>query len=81
MRPFKKIIVAVLVGLVVSTPAYAYLDPNAGGLFFQIVTPILALAAAAIAFAGQKIRHGWSSLYHALKGLLNRAKAPGRDLD
>jgi hypothetical protein len=82
MRPPKIITIIVLAGLVVTTPAYAYIDPNSGGLIFQILTPILALATAGIAFTGRTIRRGCGTLYRALKNRLGRiVRTPSRDLD
>jgi uncharacterized membrane protein len=66
-----KLTVILLAGLV-AVPAYAYIDPNSGGLIFQILTPILALAAAAMAFAGRQINRAWVAFSRAAKSLLDR---------
>lgn len=82
MRTSTKLVIAILAGLVASTPAYAYLDPNSGGLLFQILTPILALTAAALAFTGRTISRGWASLCRTLKDRFHRiVRTAGRDLD
>ena len=38
-----------------ATPAFAYVDPNAGGLLFQVLTPVLAAVAACFAFARRSL--------------------------
>ena len=38
-----------------AAPAWAYFDPNAGGLIFQIAMPILSLGLAGIAFLRKRI--------------------------
>jgi hypothetical protein len=82
MRTSTKLAITILAGLVASTPAYAYLDPNSGGLIFQILTPILALATAAIAFTGRTISRGWTSLYRGLRSRIHRlVRTSGRDGD
>jgi len=82
MRTCLKLNLVLLAGLVISAPANAYIDPNAGGLIFQILTPILAVATAAVTFAGRQIYSGVASVFRAVKQLLNRAfRASGRDFD
>jgi hypothetical protein len=83
MRALLKInLILLAAGLVISRPANAYIDPNAGGLIFQILTPILAMATAAVAFAGRRICSGVVSLLRAGKYLLNRVfRTSSRDFD
>jgi hypothetical protein len=64
------LVTAIAVGL--SQPAQAYVDPNAGGLLFQLVTPIVALAAAGLTFARRQLLRLWDSLVDALKALAAR---------
>jgi len=72
MRAFgiATVIVAVLLA---ASPAYAYIDPNAGGPLFQLLTPILALGAAGIAFARRHLHSAYLSLVRAAIGLGQRA--------
>ena len=44
--------------ILVSSPsrAFAYIDPNAGGLLFQLLTPIAALGAVALSFFRRQCR-------------------------
>jgi hypothetical protein len=82
MRTPTKLALIVLAGLAASTPAYAYLDPNSGGLIFQILMPIFALATAAVAFTGRTIARGWTSLYRGLRNRIHRVVGTsGRDVD
>lgn len=45
----------ILVLAVIPVPAFAYIDPNAGGLLFQILTPLLAVLGAGIVFAREQV--------------------------
>lgn len=77
-----KLNLVLLAGLLISPSAYAYLDPNAGGLIFQILTPILAVATAAMTFAGRRIYSGMSSALRAVKYFFNRVFRPSsRDFE
>lgn len=55
-----------------TTPAYAYVDPNSGGLLFQLLTPLLALAAAGLTLAKRQLHRAWLLLSGALKSRFNR---------
>jgi hypothetical protein len=44
-----------LILVLTTTPAYAYVDPNAAGLIPQIITPLLITAAAAATFLRRQI--------------------------
>lgn len=52
--------------------AYAYVDPNTGGLLFQLFAPILLLFAAAWAFLRHHTRRIASKLIEAVKSLFTR---------
>jgi hypothetical protein len=66
MRYFRNVPVALMVcGLclvLVTTPAYAYIDPNAAGLVSQILTPLLIAGAAAATFLRKQIGAAFSAL-------------------
>jgi hypothetical protein len=64
------LVAAITIGL--SLPAHAYVDPNSGGLLFQLLTPIVALAAAGLTFARRQLLRLWDSLVDALKALAAR---------
>jgi hypothetical protein len=50
------------------TPAFAYVDPNLGGLLFQVLAPLLAVM---IAF-WSRIKYAVALLVAKLKSLLSR---------
>jgi len=61
------LVVAVLCLVFITTPAYAYIDPNAAGLVSQIVTPLLIAGAAAATFLRKQIGAVFSSLTRRLR--------------
>jgi len=67
-----------LTGLTATAPALAYIDPNAGGLLFQVLTPILALLAAAATFARRQIGLFWLLLSRAFRTALARLSRADR---
>ena len=59
------LIIIALCNLILANPAHAYLDPNAGGLFLQVVIPFVFAAAAAITIF-------WRRLIRSIKNVINR---------
>ena len=59
-----------ITALTLPTLAFAYVDPNTGGMLFQLLTPMLALAAAGLAFARRQITRAISAVVHSIRGLL-----------
>jgi hypothetical protein len=56
MKQFRYIAtVALLCVLLLSLPAYGYVDPNAAGAISQILTPLLILGAAALTFLRKQV--------------------------
>jgi hypothetical protein len=51
----------------VTTPAYAYTDPNAVGLASQIITPLLIMLSAAAAFLRKQIGAAFGALTRRLR--------------
>ena len=75
-----------IVGLVFvvtfAAPAFAYADPNAGGVIFQLLTPLLALAAAGIAFARRQLGRVWRLVLSAVRKRIGRpVRAPSRETE
>lgn len=66
------IMIAVVISLGFCTPAQAYVDPNAGGLLFQLLTPIIALFAAGLTFARRQLLRIWDALRGSMKALVAR---------
>ena len=66
MRPRRtdtaSVVVCALCVVLVSTPAYAYIDPNAAGLLSQIITPLLVAAAAGVTFFRKQVGAAFASL-------------------
>lgn len=48
--------------------AYAYLDPNAGGMLFQLLAPVFAAAVGAWLFLRRWIAEAVRNLWHRLTG-------------
>jgi len=72
MRLLTKMGLATTIGIGLSFPAQAYVDPNAGGLLFQLLTPLVALAAASLAFARRQLGRIWGFLLGELRALSAR---------
>jgi hypothetical protein len=51
----------------VTTPAYAYTDPNAVGLASQLITPLLIMLSAGIAFLRKQIGAAFGALTRRLR--------------
>jgi hypothetical protein len=49
-------------------PAYAYIDPNAGGMLFQLLAPVFAAAVGAWLFLRRWIAETVRNLWHRLTG-------------
>lgn len=61
------LVVSVICLVFITTPAYAYIDPNAAGLLSQIITPLLIAAAAAATFLRKQIGDIFSALSRRLR--------------
>ena len=72
MRLLTKIGLATAIGIGLSLPAQAYVDPNSGGLVFQLLTPLVALGAAGLAFARRQLGRIWDFLLGELRALSAR---------
>ena len=77
MRPWALLLVLVAV----AAPAYAYIDPNSGGLLFQLLTPIFVVVAAALAFAKRQIAHAWTSLINQIRAMWLRLSRSSSSAD
>ncbi len=63
------LILAVLLDIVFVTPAYAYIDPNTGGFFFQAVAPVVyGILGVIVVF--------WKRITGFISGVINRKKDP-----
>jgi hypothetical protein len=59
------LMIIVLLNFMYAAPAYAYLDPNAGGFFLQVVIPFVFAIAAAITIF-------WRRLVGQVKDIITR---------
>lgn len=63
------LMIAALVGLGLQPDAaYAYIDPNAGGMLFQLLAPVFAAAVGAWLFLRRWIAEAVRNLWHRLIG-------------
>jgi hypothetical protein len=70
------------ISLIATSPAFAYVDPNAGGLLFQLLTPLLALAAAGAAFARRQLARAWQMFSGGIRSCFDRLfRASGREVE
>jgi hypothetical protein len=67
MRLQQQILLAAALSLGICAPAHAYVDPNAGGLLFQLLTPLVALTIAGLAFARRQLFRLWDVLLEGIK--------------
>ena len=56
------VVVCALCLVLIATPAYAYIDPNAAGLASQILTPLLMVVAACVTFLRKQIGAAFGAL-------------------
>jgi hypothetical protein len=72
MRLPAKMCLATAIGVGICMPAHAYVDPNAGGLLFQLLAPIVALVTAGLTFARRQLIRLWDLLLERIKALAAR---------
>lgn len=70
-RAIRVAIIAVAISLIAS-PALAYIDPNAGGMLFQILTPVLAILAIGYRTIKRKLVQAGNWLVNAVKTWVGR---------
>jgi hypothetical protein len=71
-KTFLVIALGVGASIGICLPAEAYADPNAGGLLFQLLAPILALTTAGLAFARRQLLRCWDLVLAGMKALAAR---------
>ena len=65
--PTPKLALTVLL-LLCCSPAFAYIDPNAGGMLFQLLAPLIAALVGAWMFLRRWIAHWARQLWHRITG-------------
>jgi hypothetical protein len=78
MQRSATLVLIVLVWGATSATAHAYVDPNAGGLLFQLLTPLLALSAATVAFARRQLARSWLFCIQRVRELFDRRAGGSR---
>lgn len=66
-RSLPALVVCSLCFVLIAPPAYGYVDPNAGGLISQILTPLLIFAAAGITFLRKQVVAAFLALSRRLR--------------
>ena len=72
------VVLTISASLLITRPAYAYMDPGAGMPFVAFLAPLFAMLLAALAFMVRPIRVFFSS---AIRKLLGRPQSEGMDND
>jgi hypothetical protein len=62
---------SLLITLLTPVPALAYIDPNTGGMLFQMLAPLLAAVTGAWLFARDKIK----AVFYRLRRMIFPARA------
>jgi hypothetical protein len=82
LRTAKLALALVTLVLAGTGTANAYIDPNSGGLLFQVLTPIMAVIGATFAFAGRQISQAFRFVTSACRNLFDRLfRNSERDFD
>jgi hypothetical protein len=68
----KSIVLASIASVVCAQPALAYIDPNTGGVLFQVLAILLASFSAILLVFSRQIRMAFARVKRFLHSLLNR---------
>ena len=68
----KSLALAVIVSTVVTQPALAYVDPNTGGLLFQLLAVLFVFFSGIVLFFSSKIRMAFNRAKRFVHNLLDR---------
>jgi hypothetical protein len=69
----RSILLAIIAGLLIATPAFAYIDPNTQGLITQSLTPLFVIAATIVMFFREKAAVALHWLARCISRLTNGA--------
>lgn len=74
MKPiiFKSILLAFIASLILAEPAYAYIDPNTGGIVFQVLAVIFTLFTSILLFFSSRLRMGFARFSRFVRDLFRR---------
>lgn len=68
----KSIVLALIVSVICAQPALAYIDPNTGGVLFQVLAILFASSSAILLVFSRQIRMAFPRAKRFLRSLLNR---------
>ena len=68
----KSVVLALIVSVAVAFPALAYVDPNTGGMLFQLLAVIFVFLSGILLFLSSHIRMGVARVRRFLRDLLAR---------
>jgi hypothetical protein len=72
-------LLALIINLVAVRPALAYIDPNTGGLLFQVLATALALFSGVALIFSRQIRMAFARAKRFLRSLLNHGDLQTQD--
>jgi hypothetical protein len=75
----KSVLLALIISLVAVRPALAYIDPNTGGLLFQVLATALALFSGVALIFSRQIRMALARVGRFLRSLLSRGDLRTQD--
>jgi hypothetical protein len=67
------VLLALIISLVGARPALAYIDPNTGGVLFQVLAILFASFSAILLVFSRQIRMAFARARRFLRSLLNRS--------
>ena len=77
----KSVLVVLIIGLVVVRPAQAYIDPNTGGILFQVLAAAFALFSGFALLFSRQIRMAFARARRFLRDLLSRGDQRAQDAE
>jgi hypothetical protein len=75
----KSILIALIISLVVVRPAQAYIDPNTGGMLFQVLAAAFALFSGFALVFSRQIRTAFARTRRFLRDLFDRSDQQAPD--
>jgi len=68
----KSVLIALIIGLTIARPAYAYIDPSTGGMLFQVLAAAFAVFSGLVLIFSRQIRMAFARARRWLRALLGR---------
>jgi hypothetical protein len=75
-RVLRSVALASIIGLAAAQPALAYIDPNTGGMLFQILAVAFASVSAIVLIFSRQVRMLFARAMRALRGLFGAQPEP-----